>query len=225
MKFDELLATASRQPFFETGLLLTGVVDPADVRRQLSRWVQAGRVIQLRRGLYSLAAPYQQTTPQPFLIANAMLPGSYVSLQSALAYYGLIPEYVAQTLSVTTQRPAHWPNALGDFRFQHIAQHLFFGYHQVAFATGQEAFIAFPEKALLDLVHLTPNGDDPAYLSGLRLQNLERLDKQRLQEFANRAGKPKGLRAAARILTLIEDEASTFTTDPLSNDPTSGHLP
>jgi predicted transcriptional regulator of viral defense system len=168
-------------------------------------------VIQLRRGLYTLAAPYQQTHPHPFLIANSLLPGSYVSLQSALAYYGLIPEYVAQTLSVTTQRPSRWHNVLGDFRFQHIAPHLFFGYQQVSFTPGQDAFISLPEKALLDLVHLTPNGDDPAYLAGLRLQNLERLDPQRLQMLADRSGKPKWLRAAARISALIEDEASTYT--------------
>jgi predicted transcriptional regulator of viral defense system len=224
MRFDELLASVSNQPSFETGLLLAGTVDPADVRRQLSRWVQAGRVIQLRRGLYTLAAPYQQTPPHPFLVANSMLPGSYVSLQSALAYYGLIPEYVMQTLSVTTQRPAHWCNALGDFRYQHLAFHLFFGYQQVNFVPGQEAFIAFPEKALLDLVHLTPNGDDPDYLAGLRLQNLERLDPQRLQALAGRAGKPKWLRATTRILALIENEASTYTTGLLSNDPTPGYL-
>ena len=127
--------------------------------------------------------------------------GSYVSLQSALAYYGLIPEYAAQTLSVTTQRPSRWHNALGDFRFQHLAPHLFFGYQQVTLVPGQEAFIALPEKALLDLVHLTPDGDSPAYLAGLRLQNLERLDLQRLQTLAARAGKPKWLRAATRILS------------------------
>jgi predicted transcriptional regulator of viral defense system len=212
MRFNDLLAFVSKQPLFETGLLLAGAVVPADVRRQLSRWVQAGRVIQLRRGLYTLAAPYQQTPPHPFLIANSLLPGSYVSLQSALAYFGLIPEYVAQTLSVTTQRPSRWRNALGDFRFQHLAPHLFFGYQQVSFTPGQEAFIALPEKALLDLVHLTPGGDDPDYLAGLRLQNLESLNPQRLLALAGRAGKPKWLRAAARISELIKNEESTYTT-------------
>jgi predicted transcriptional regulator of viral defense system len=210
MKFDDLLASAAKQPLFETGLLLAGVVDPADVRRQLSRWVRARRVIQLRRGLYALPAPYQQTPPHPFLIANSLLPSSYVSLQSALAYYGLIPEYVPQTLSVSTGRPSRWRNALGDFRFQHLAPHLFFGYQQVSFTPGQDAFIALPEKALLDLVHLTPGGDDPAYLAGLRLQNLERLDPQRLQMLAGRAGKPKWLRAAARLSALIEGEKLTY---------------
>jgi predicted transcriptional regulator of viral defense system len=169
-------------------------------------------VIQLRRGLYTLAAPYQQTTPHPFLVANSIQPGSYVSLQSALAYYGLIPEYVAQTLSVSTLRPSRWRNQLGEFRFQHLAPHFFFGYQQVTLAPGQEAFVAFPEKALLDLVHLTPDGDNPLYLAGLRLQNLEHLDLERLQMLAGRSGKPKWLHAANQILTLIEGDASTYTT-------------
>jgi len=212
MKFDDLLTSAYKQPVFETGLLLAGAVDTSDVRRQLSRWTRAGRVIQLRRGLYTLAAPYQQTAPHPFLIANSLLPGSYVSLQSALAYYGLIPEYAAQTLSVTTQRPSRWRNPLGDFRFQHLATHLFYGYQQVNLSLGQDAFIALPEKALLDLVHLTPDGDAPAYLIGLRLQNLERLDPQRLQNLAGRTKKPKWLRAAAQILALIEEDKSNYKT-------------
>jgi predicted transcriptional regulator of viral defense system len=209
MKFEDLLALAKNQPFFETGLLLAGAVDPGDVRRQLSRWVRTGRVIQLRRGLYALAAPYRPP-PHPFLVANALLPVSYVSLQSALAYYGLIPEYVAQTLSVTTRRPAGWRNALGNFRFQHLAPHLFYGYQQVALAPDQQAFLALPEKALLDLVHLTPDGDDPVYLAGLRLQNLERLDPERLLALARRAGKPKWLRAAQQVAALITEEKSAY---------------
>src|SRR5689334_4820969 len=40
MRFEDLLETVDREPVFETGLLLAGDVDPADVRRQLSRWVR-----------------------------------------------------------------------------------------------------------------------------------------------------------------------------------------
>jgi len=211
MKFDDLVSYTSKQPIFETSLLLAGSVDPSDVRRQLSRWTQAGKIIQLRRGVYTLAAPYQQSFPHPFLVANTLMPGSYVSLQSALSHYGLIPEFVSQTLSVTTLRPSQWHNPLGDFRFQHIAAHLFFGYQKVSLTAGQEAFVAFPEKALLDLIHLTPNGNDPLFLASLRLQNLETLDRSRLNSLAERAGKPKWLRAATRLLSLIEEEASAYT--------------
>jgi hypothetical protein len=66
MKFDDLVVFASKKPFFEKGLLLAGAVGSAKVRRQLSRWTQAGRVIQLRGGPYILAATYQQTAPHPF---------------------------------------------------------------------------------------------------------------------------------------------------------------
>lgn len=212
MKYESLLALAGSQPVFGTGLLLAGDVDSDDVRRQLSRWVQAGRVIQLRRGLYTLAIPYQHTPPHPFLVANMLQPGSYVSLQSALAYYGLIPEYVGQTMSLTNQRPARWRNQLGDFRFQHLAAHLLFGYQQVSLTSEQNAFVALPEKALLDLVHLTPDGDNPEYLAGMRLQNLESLDLKRLQDLAARAGKPKWLRAAVHIAALVVKERSLYET-------------
>ena len=64
---------------FEIGLILAGAVNPANVRRQLSLRVSAGRMIRLPRGLYSLAAPYRQTPPRPFLVANSLLPGFYVA--------------------------------------------------------------------------------------------------------------------------------------------------
>ena len=207
MKFERLLSLVGEQPFFETGLLLAGDVDPAHVQRQLSRWVRSGRIRQLRRGLYTLAPPYQNIIPHPFLIANALMPGSYVSAQSALAFYGLIPEYTPRTLSMTLLRPSQWD---GGFHFHHLASHLFFGYQLLEVSQGQQAFIATPEKALLDLAHLTSASDSSNYLLGLRLQNLERLDMNRLLEFSSRAGKPKWQRIAQQIQSLKEQEKDEF---------------
>jgi len=209
MKFEKLLAAVGNQPVFETGLLLAGDVNRAEVSRQLSRWVQAGKIRQLRRGLYTLAPPYQNTPPHPFVIANALMPGSYVSLQSALAFYGLIPEHAPRTLSVTTLRSMNWN---GGFHFQRLAPHLFFGYQLVDLSAGQQAFIATPEKALLDLARLTPSADSPDYLNQLRLQNLERLKLERLLEFAERAGKPKWKRVARQIAELARQEAEEYET-------------
>ena len=207
MKFEKLLALVGDKPLFETGLLLAGDVDPADVHRQLSRWVRSRRIRQLRRGLYTLAPPYQNVVPHPFLIANALVPGSYISAQSALAFYGLIPEYTPRTLSVTTLRPSSWDEG---FQFQHLAPHLFFGYQLVDLSDGQQAFVALPEKALLDLAHLTPNSDSPTYLGELRLQNLDRLDVPRLHEFVERSGKPKWRRVAAQIEQLAMQEKGEY---------------
>lgn len=207
MKFETLLTLVRDQPFFETGLLLAGEVDPNDVRRQLSRWVKSGRIHQLRRGLYTLAPPYQNIIPHPFLAANALMPGSYVSAQSALAFYGLIPEYVPRTISMTMQRPSQWD---GGFHFHHLAAHLFFGYQLLEVHPGQQAFVATPEKALLDLAHLTPDSDSQNYLQELRLQNLERLDVNCLRKFVLRAGKPKWKRVAQQIESLIENEHTEY---------------
>ncbi|MBS4062526.1 MAG: hypothetical protein KG029_19170 [Bacteroidetes bacterium] len=207
MKFEQLLHLTADQPLFETDLLLSGDVEQNDVHRQLSRWVSAGKLKQLRRGLYALVPPYQKHIPHPFLVANYLMPGSYVSAQSALAYYGLIPEYVARTSSMTTGRPAQWEDG---FHFQHLAPHLFFGYLRVEVAAEQSAFVAVPEKALLDLAHLTPNADSLDYLRELRLQNLDRLNLDRLHEFVQRAAKPKWKRVAGHITKLAAEERADY---------------
>ena len=211
MKFNALLDLVADQPLFETGLLLSGEVDPNDVRRQLSRWVSTRKLKQLRRGLYMLAPPYQKISAHPFLIANFLMPGSYVSMQSALAYYGLIPEYAARTWSMTTARPAQWD---GGFHFRHLAPHLFFGYQRVKLPHEQSAFVAVPEKAILDLTHLTPNADDIDYLRQLRLQNLDQLNLQKMDEFARRAGKPKWRRVAEQISRLAHEDSADYEKIP-----------
>jgi len=210
MEFQQLVEIVGDEPVFETGLLLAGDVDPADVRRQLSRWTKAGRTYQLRRGLYALAPPFQKVKPHPFLVANRLVRGSYVSCQSALAYYGLTPELVLVTTSVSSARPARWDTPLGGFEFRYIKTDLLRGYRLIEVSRGQHAFVASPEKALLDLVHLQPGGDAPGYLGELRLQNLDRLDLDELARQADLADSPKLRRAAELVAELARLEASEY---------------
>ena len=212
MEFAQLLRLVGDEPLFETALLLAGEVSPANVRRQLSRWTRAGRLLQLRRGLYTLALPFQKVKPHPFLVANRMVRGSYVSCQSALAFYGLIPEYTPVVVSVTTARPARWQTSCGAFEFRHIQAGWLAGYRRLELGGGQAAFVAAPEKALLDLIYLQPEADQPQFLDALRLQNLERLDLNALREWALRSGKPKLRRAAAYIESLAQAEAQEYET-------------
>lgn len=206
MEFSELLGIVQDEPVFDTGLLLAGDVDRRDIRRQLSRWKKAGKVYQLRRGMYSLAPPFQKIKPHPFLIANRLLPASYVSLQSALAYNGMIPEYVSVTTSVTTDRPDELETPLGVFDYRHIQLNFFGGFNWVDLGEKQHAFIASPEKALLDLVYLQAGGDTPDFLAELRLNNLERLDWQHIGRLARSIDKPKLLRAVDAIRALAVEE-------------------
>ncbi len=210
MEFNNLVRIVGDEPVFETSLLLAGNVDPADVRRQLSRWTKAGRLYQFRRGLYALAPPFQKVKPHPFLIANRMVRGSYVSCQSALAYYGLIPEYVPVVVSVTTARPAHWETPLGIFEFRHIKTELLRGSRLIDLDGGQRAFVALPEKALLDLVYLHPAADAPDYVRELRLQNLEHLNLSELQRLADFTRSPKLKRATKVVVELAHVEAKEY---------------
>ncbi len=208
MKYSELIEMTARLPLFRGSLLLAGDQDPADIRRQLSRWKASGKVIQLRRNLYTLAAPYRSVEPHPFLIANELLGPSYVSLESALAYYGLIPEAVPVTTSVTTGRTCSFDTPFGRFAFRHVTSSAFFGYHRIPVAAGQDALVARAPKALLDLVYLTAKGDCPDFLEALRLEDLESLSTIELFEFANRWGKGKVMRAAERLIAMMESQDS-----------------
>lgn len=198
MKFGEMLEIVGDEPVFDTGMLLAGPVDPNKVRQQLSRWTSTGRVHRLRRGLYVLGDPWRKVRPHPFLVANRLSPGSYVSGLSALAYVHAIPEFVAEVTSCGGGRPRTYQTALGRFAFRHIKPGLRFGYRQVEVETKHLVFIAEPEKALLDHVYLAPGGTDVAYLKELRL-DIEALQLERLEFFAEKSGSVKLSRAVKSI--------------------------
>jgi predicted transcriptional regulator of viral defense system len=201
MEFDSLLSLIGNEPVFESFLLLSGDVDPKGIRLQLSRWVKRGKIYQLRRGVYCVAPPYQKVKPHPFVVANYLQQASYVSLQSALSHYGLIPEIVNTTTSISTGRPERVETPLGVFEFHHVKTQLLFGYQMIDLG-GQEALVATPEKALLDLIYLQSMGETPAYLKELRLQNIERLDLEVLRKQAEKFNTPK-MRIAVKNLSQV----------------------
>ena len=209
MEFEHLLELVGAEPVFESSLLLAGKVSPENIRLQLTRWAKSGRIYQLRRGLYALAPPYQKVKPHPFVIANHLQRASYVSTHAALAYYGLIPETIHRTTSVTGGRPEHLENRLGSFEFQHVKPELLRGYRMTDLR-GQQALLATPEKALLDLIYLQPGGDSSEYIHELRLQNLEQLEIETLRKLAASFDTPKMNRALENIIRLIESEAQGY---------------
>jgi predicted transcriptional regulator of viral defense system len=206
MKWEALLGVLGGEAVIHSSILLSGREPAASVRRQLARWVASGRLLRLRRSFYALASPYRTAAVHPFSVANRLKPASYVSLQSALGHYGLIPEHVPVVTCVTTGRPETLQTPLGTFSYRHVSRRLFFGYRASDLGGGVSAFLAAPEKAILDLVHLSPRGDSPAYLGELRLQNLDRLDPRQLLEFARRSGSAKLKRAGQRLAELVGRE-------------------
>jgi len=206
MQWTDLLRLVGAEPVFSSALLLAGPTSVPRVRLQLSRWVRAGRLLQLRRGVYALAQPWRKIDPHPFTVANALQRGSYVSLQAALSFHGVIPEHAPVVTSIGPGRPETIRTTLGGFQFNHMAAPLLYGYALIDVASGQRAFVASPEKALLDLVYLTPGGDDPAFLEALRLQQSDAIDATTLVALAERSGKPRLRRAALRTLELLQND-------------------
>jgi len=125
--------------------------------------VNSGRIYQLRRGLYSIAPPYQKEKPHPFLIANHLQRASYVSLQSALAFYGFIPETVNTTVSVTTGRPDRLETPLGIYEFRHIKTALLFGYQMTELSGKLHAILQRPYTKGRDIYDLSWYLSDPTW--------------------------------------------------------------
>ncbi|WP_419939039.1 type IV toxin-antitoxin system AbiEi family antitoxin domain-containing protein [Candidatus Palauibacter sp.] len=215
MKFAELLEIVADEPVFETGFLRGGRAPEPGLQAQLSRWCAAGKLLRLRRGLFALAPPYRKAHPHPFLVANRLSPGSYVSGLSALAFANAIPEYVPEVTSCGPARPHVRETPLGRFSFRYVKPSLRTGYRLVDLVDGQSAFVARPEKAFLDLAHLQPGGDAPAWIDELRL-DVDDLSPARLRAMAAATGSPKLARAAAHLIRRASDPAPPYEPLPVT---------
>lgn len=206
MKLRDLANLVPPNGLFRTGQILSGKRSPADVRRQLDRWVRSGQVLQLRRGAYALGSPYVSGQPHPFAVAQIIRTASYVSLQSALSHYGMIPEYVPAVTSVTTDRPEELDTPLGRFLFRHVATARFFGFREIEVSRDQRVLLATPAKALVDLLYLTAHSDNPEYLRELRLTRPDTLAPQDLRIAAGEMRSGKVERAVERLVALWQQE-------------------
>ena len=199
MKWSTFLERFIDCAVIEPAMVYAGEPNPNALQAQLSRWVKAGRLIKLARGKYALAPPYRKVDLPLEHVANRMVYPSYVSMESALAWYDLIPEAVVVVTSVTTARPRVLDNVLGTFRYRHIRRELFWGFESASLQ-GQECVIALPEKAVLDLFYFRSGVATVEEMQEMRFQNLDRLDEKRLLALARRTGVKKLITAAERLL-------------------------
>jgi len=142
--------------------------DPGFNRNNLGRWSKKGMLIRLRRGYYTFPE-YEDKPDFTFYFANQIYRPSYISLHTALSFYGLIPESVVQITSVTTLKTASFINKLGEFHYKSIRNELMFGYTHRPMADGRVIQLATAEKALLDLLYLYPFYNTAEELKNLRL--------------------------------------------------------
>ncbi|HNE50807.1 MAG: hypothetical protein U0T31_05035 [Chitinophagales bacterium] len=123
---------------------------------KISELVRAGELLSVRRGLFVPGPESDLPVPNTFLIANHLRGPSYVSLESAMYYWGMIPERVHEISSVTLKTSKKYTTPLGRFRFLHLAAPYYsFGIESVQLAPQQMALIASREKAICDKIILT----------------------------------------------------------------------
>ena len=153
MKYLDFYRTFSALGCFDVNQVK--MVQPDFDRSALTRWLAMGYIVQLKNGVYAFKE-WTSTHGVDMIAANLMYRPSYISLHSALAHYGMIPEFVAHTTSVTTLKTASFNNELGTFAYRHLKAEFFWGYRFIDSASQRKILMASPEKALLDLLYLTP---------------------------------------------------------------------
>jgi predicted transcriptional regulator of viral defense system len=141
---------------------------PGFDKNNLGRWVQKGYLIKLRNGYYSFNE-YIGTPNIQLFFGNRMYRPSYISLHTALAFHGLIPESISQITSISTLKTAKFYNTIGTFSYKNVKPQLFFAYEQLAFPGEKTIMMANPEKAIIDLLYIYPFYNNEHELSELRL--------------------------------------------------------
>ncbi|ATV37685.1 hypothetical protein HQ40_05930 [Porphyromonas gulae] len=116
-------------------------------------WLEKqGYIIRLKRGLYVVNPELSRKTLSSELIANHLYTPSYISMSTALRYYGLIPEAVYVNQSMTVKHSRCFQTPVGSYDYKYISREAFsIGVRSIH--KGDYAFlIASPEKALCDLI-------------------------------------------------------------------------
>jgi len=139
---------------------LARLLDGSNERRYglINRAMKANDLVRVKRGIYVLADKYRNKQVHPFALAQQLMPGSYVSAESALSYHGWIPEAVQSVLSITAKGKSvnYEHKMLGKFEFQRMTTITGYFLHSVTRHVLQEqvALVAEPLRALLDLMYL-----------------------------------------------------------------------
>lgn len=175
-----------------------------DIRR-ISEWLARGLIKRVRRGFYIFAdAPL--TDEATLVIAGRIYAPSYISYETALARYGIIPEAVFGVTSATTLKTKKFETPVGNFIYRNLKPALLFGYH-VNSSGGQPYQLADLEKALLDCLRARPELQSEAGFREARLnveQLMTRLNRPRFSEYVARFKNKALARRARNFLSYLD---------------------
>ena len=212
MSFKDLI-----KPFINIPLSRQVILDILkDYKRpndKISDLIKSGDLISLKKGLYVSGLNTDLTGPESFLIANHLWGPSYVSLESAMSYWGLIPERVYEISSITIKLSKKYKTSLGRFSYRSMpVPYYSFGIRSIELSPGQTALIATPEKAICDKI-ITTSGltlrsvaqTRNFLLEDLRInqEQLQKLNIKELCSWAEDAPKKQSLRMLIKTLEKL----------------------
>lgn len=188
MKYSEFRERVALLPYFRSNIFRHLTHQPQVLRRQIVDWQNKGYLLPIKRGIYTLRAEDRRVTVSPFALASVIQPVSYISLETALSYYQMIPERVGTIISVTPKKTQSFDNAFGHYQYHHLQKAAYMGFVSLH-DEGQNPFlIATPEKALLDFFYFRMRGvshfDESLFEQSFRLQNVESLEQEKLLSLA-----------------------------------------
>lgn len=155
MSFKELYKFLTKYKYyifsFEDLLTFFPSEDKRNLKNIVSRWKKKGWICSLKRGLYELTYPNEFHISDMY-VANKLYAPSYISLETALSNYSIIPEVSMAVTSVTTKPTRRFKNRYGLFIYRSVKEEFFTGYY-VEKHGDFNILIAEPEKALMDFIY------------------------------------------------------------------------
>ena len=158
MTFNELREKTKDYPLFKLEDILKWRPESKKqtILNQLSAWQKKGWLELIRRGVYKLK---EFEIREPFAVANFIYSPSYISLESALNYYSIIPDIPFGITSVAIKKTSQFKiKNFGVFYYCHIKPELFFGYKTILVEKNYSYNIALPEEAIFDYFYLRAKG-------------------------------------------------------------------
>jgi len=189
---------------------LTGYSKPRD---KITRLLDSGAIVRVKKGLYCFGKVLRREPVSREYLANLIYGPSYVSLEYALSYHGLIPERVEVVTSVTTRRSRGFLTPFGSYYYRILSESRY-AVGVILERSGSTQFLmASPEKALIDKIWTDKRfqgeriSDYEAYLSeDLRIERdtLVSLNSSSLRSVARAYNSPK-IRNLIRYLKQLEE--------------------
>lgn len=169
MKFNELRKKLLKYPVFTIRDVLKWFPKTNDktLKVELNKWIEKGYLKKIKRGIFWF--PEIEIEDNFYLVEKILFP-SYISLESALNYYGIIPDIPQITTCLTSLTTRKFKTPLGNYFYHHIKKDYFFGFRTI-YSQDKRFFynIALSEKALLDFI----------YFNSKQLKNLKDFKEER----------------------------------------------